>query len=185
MKTWTMFSYSVKTQTSISSITHTIGQNGIFVEIVSPKVATNLLTRVRVQGLKVKGQDVNDWEKQGLFVHTLQVICTFTQVTSGLKQCNYHSYKATLFRLSIVSSTLTLLDIQSIMKAYCPIHRSWLCAQEVNLYKISFLSLLPQMVITRFYKICDAIQGNQSELEHVTFLVFYLIGVLIWRGTLC
>ncbi len=30
---------------------------------------------------------------------------------------------------------------------------------------------------------CDAIEGNQSEVKHVTFLVFYLIEVLIRRGT--
>ncbi len=31
--------------------------------------------------------------------------------------------------------------------------------------------------------ICDAIYGNQSEVEHVTFPVFYFIEVLSWRGT--
>ncbi len=33
--------------------------------------------------------------------------------------------------------------------------------------------------------ICDGILRNQSEVEHVTFLVFYLIEVLIWRGAFC
>ena len=33
--------------------------------------------------------------------------------------------------------------------------------------------------------ICDAIKGNQLELEQVTFSVFYVIEVLILRGTFC
>ncbi len=33
--------------------------------------------------------------------------------------------------------------------------------------------------------ICDVIQGNQSEVEHVIFSGVYLIEVLIWRGTFC
>ena len=32
---------------------------------------------------------------------------------------------------------------------------------------------------------CDAIKGNQLELEHVTFSIFYFIQVLIWRSTFC
>ena len=28
-------------------------------------------------------------------------------------------------------------------------------------------------------------RGNQSEVEHVTFSVFYLIEMLIWRGIFC
>ncbi len=33
--------------------------------------------------------------------------------------------------------------------------------------------------------ICDAIWGNHSDVEHVTFSDFYLIELLIWRGTFC
>ena len=32
---------------------------------------------------------------------------------------------------------------------------------------------------------CHVILGNQSEVKYVTFPVFYLIEVFIWRGTFC
>ena len=59
-------------------------------------------------------------------------------------------------------------------------HEDLFCDVFIGLALHPFMQALIQVSI-----ICDAIQGNQSEVERVTFSIFYLIEMPIWRGTFC
>ncbi len=63
---------------------------------------------------------------------------------------------------------------------HIPDHQS--ITQSHSIYQSINLSINNSITSTIY--ICDAISGNQSEMERVTFSVFYLVEVLIWRWTL-